>query len=186
MALKHPDTQRYFIAIVPPEPVYSEAAAFKAYFKDHFNSKASLNSPPHITLHMPFDWKESKENELLDKLSSFVKGYSPIPINLQNFGCFEPRVIFMNVNPSAELFNIQKELERFCKTSFQLFNAQYRDLPFHPHITLAFRDLKKTAFEQVWKEFAIKQYQREFIADRIALLRHDGKVWKVYTEFLFA
>ena len=44
----------YFIAIVPPSPIYEEAFEQKVYFKTKYNSKASLNSPPHITLHMPF------------------------------------------------------------------------------------------------------------------------------------
>ncbi len=35
----------YFLAIVPPSPLYEEALALKHHFKDHYNSKASLNSP---------------------------------------------------------------------------------------------------------------------------------------------
>ena len=51
----------YFIAIVPPSPIYDEALEQKEYFKAKYNSKASLNSPPHITLHMPFRWSEKEE-----------------------------------------------------------------------------------------------------------------------------
>ena len=61
----------YFIAIVPPTPIYDEALEQKEYFKVHYNSKASLNSPPHITLHMPFRWKEKEEKELEQQLEQF-------------------------------------------------------------------------------------------------------------------
>ena len=32
----------YFIAIIPPAPIYDEALEQKQYFKDHYKSKASL------------------------------------------------------------------------------------------------------------------------------------------------
>jgi len=50
----------YFIAIVPTSPLSEELLAWKQYFQEHYQSKAALNSPPHITLHMPFEWKEEK------------------------------------------------------------------------------------------------------------------------------
>ena len=65
----------YFLAIIPPSPFYDEALRLKHYFKDEYNSKASLNSPPHITLHMPFEWKEKKEEMLIEKLNLFAKQY---------------------------------------------------------------------------------------------------------------
>lgn len=65
-------TNRYFIAIIPPSPIESDVLALKNFFKEKYNSKASLNSPPHITLHMPFLWKEKKEEELNDALRSFA------------------------------------------------------------------------------------------------------------------
>ena len=70
MAGKAPDkSQQYFIAIIPPSPIYEEALRLKEYFRDTYNSKASLNSPPHLTLHMPFRMKERKEAELVEKLA---------------------------------------------------------------------------------------------------------------------
>src|SRR5688572_30617805 len=100
----------YFIAIVPPTPIYDEALEQKEYFKTHYNSKASLNSPPHITLHMPFRWKEKDENELAAKLDKFSLGTHPISIKLDNFSSFPPRVIFINVVMSRELEALQKNL----------------------------------------------------------------------------
>src|SRR5688572_5154325 len=130
----------YFVAIVPPSPIYEEAFEQKLYFKTKYNSKASLNSPPHITLHMPFKWKESEEDELASQLETFARGRSSIAIQLNGFSSFPPKVIFINVETSVELKNLQKDLERHFKKELNLFNAKYKDLPFHPHLTLAFRD----------------------------------------------
>lgn len=186
MAVKRLGFGDYFIAIIPPSPVYEEANALKHYFKEEYHSKASLNSPPHITLHMPFEWKEEKENLLVEKLNAFINGRQKPQILIKGFDCFKPRVIFLKVEKTPELGALQKELESFCRRTFQLFNAQYRDLPFHPHLTLAFRDLKKTVFEKAWSEFEKKEFTASFLAERIALLKHNGKTWDVFKEFSLA
>jgi 2'-5' RNA ligase len=176
-------TKLYFIALIPPSPIYDEALEQKMYFKDHYNCKASLNSPPHITLHMPFRWKEHKENDLSEKLEVFMKNFEPIKVCLDNYSSFPPRVIFINVVNTEPLDKLQKSLLRFCKTEFNLFNANYKEQPFHPHVTLAFRDLKKPNYKKAWEEFESREYKAEFIADRIALLKHTGRVWSVFKEF---
>jgi 2'-5' RNA ligase len=175
--------KQYFIALIPPSPIFEEAIQLKGYFKEKYNSKASLNSPPHITLHMPFRWKEKKEEELTAKIHQFVKRYDPLKVCLDNFGAFPPRVIFMNVIADELLNQLQKGIQRFCKKELNLFNANYKEQAFHPHLTLAFRDLKKPVFKQAWEEFSQREFKAEFIADKIALLKHSGKIWQVYKEF---
>ena len=180
------DIGKYFVAIIPPEPIYQQAAELKNYFKDRYHSKGALHSPPHITLHMPFQWKRKKEAGLVEKLETFVSGQRSHTVVLKDFGCFAPRVIFMNVMPNDVLPRLQKDLQWFCRTELGLLNSLYKDLPFHPHLTLAFRDLKKPAFAEAWKEFEHKEYTAQFVADRIALLRHTGKVWGVLESFRMA
>src|SRR4051812_23130514 len=108
-------TKLYFIALIPPSPIYDEALKQKNHFKENYNSKASLNSPPHITMHMPFRWKEEKENDLVKKIGSFFKEYDPIKVCLDNFSAFPPRVIFINVVKSEALDDFQKSIHRFFK-----------------------------------------------------------------------
>jgi 2'-5' RNA ligase len=173
----------YFIAFIPPAPVFEDALALKQHFHQNYNSKAALNSPPHVTLHMPFRWRFDKEETLIEKLASFIKQHDPIKICIDNFSSFPPRVIFLNVVTSEPLITFQKSLQRFCKKELNLFNANYKEDPFHPHVTLAFRDLKKSAYAKAWSEFEKKEYRAEFIADKVALLKHDGKEWKMLKDF---
>jgi 2'-5' RNA ligase len=173
----------YFLAIIPPAPIYEEALAQKQYFKEHYKSKASLNSPPHITLHMPFRWKEQDEEELSARLHNFSMNNQPVTIKLDNYSSFPPRVIFINVILNQELENLQKNLKRFCRRVLNLFNADYKELPFHPHLTVAFRDLKKSNYFLAWGEYENKKFQAEFVADKLALLKHNGRVWQVHQEF---
>jgi len=179
-----PDKNRYFIGIIPSSPIFEQALEFKKYFKDHFQSKAALNSPPHITLHMPFEWRSSKEDALIDSLQKLSDTLSPVSVLLKNFGSFQPRTIFIQAEASAELVELQRLIRQFCKKELNLFNADYKDLPFHPHLTIAFRDLKKPNFVKAWGEYENKLFDAEFVADRICLLKHDGEMWVSFREFL--
>ena len=176
---------QYFIALVPPSPVYDDALKLKNYFRDQYNSKASLNSPPHITLHMPFRWKATKENDLIDSLKEFCLRRQCFKLELLNFGAFSPRVIFIDVLANNELTQLNKDLQRFCRRDLNLFNASYKDLPFHPHLTLAFSDLKKPMFLKAWEEFQERKFSASFSVDKLVLLKHNGKVWDVFREFDF-
>ena len=179
MADKLEKRRQYFIAIIPPSPVLEEAQRLKEYFRDNYRSRAALNSPPHITLHMPFFWKEDKEKKLVSRLGEFARRYGPIKVCLDNFSSFPPRVIFINVTESDALNEFQKQLHRFCKRELDIFNANWQDKPFHPHLTIAFRDLRKHEYRLAWEEFSKKEYKAEFMADKVAILKHNGKAWDV-------
>jgi 2'-5' RNA ligase len=168
---------KYLIAILPPEPLAGDIYKLKEYFRDRYKSKASLNSPAHITLHMPFEF--NNEEKLLTKFKAFST--EPFTIELKDFGCFEPRVIFIAVKENRALELAQKKVMDFCKRELQVFNADYQDQPFHPHITLAFRDLKKPMFYEAWNEFKAKIFNASFQYTRISLLKHDGKFWREFS-----
>lgn len=176
-------TKQYFIAIIPPSPVFEQTLELKQYFKEQYQTKAALNSPPHITIHMPFRWKEEKEERLVSSLAPFVKQFEPFKVCLDNFSAFPPRVIFINVVLSEMLRDFQKSVQKFCRTQLNLLNSNYRELPFHPHLTLAFRDLKKSVYAKAWDEFKDREFKAEFVADKLALLKHNGKTWDVHHQF---
>lgn len=134
---------------------------------------------------MPFLWEEKKENEVIELLNEFAKGKEVIPISLDGFGCFPPRVIFISVAENKKLDLFQKQLEKYCKVELNLFNAQYKDTPFHPHLTLAFRDLKKIRFAEAWNEFKEKPFSGSFETTGFTLLKHDGNAWQPLRQFHF-
>lgn len=176
----------YFIAIVPPPPFYEEALNIKRYFSEQYASHGALKSPPHITLHMPFEWREDKEEMLISKLENFLQSQDTCSIRFQNFGCFPPRVIFVGVEKTEALQELQQNLQRFCKQELNLFNANYKEFPFNPHLTVAFRDLKKSFFQKAWEEFSEKKFEGEFSAEAVTLLKHTGKQWEVFRTFRLA
>jgi 2'-5' RNA ligase len=173
----------YFLAVIPDDAICKEVMQFKQDVSDKFNSKAALKSPPHITLHMPFKWRADREKKLLDTLSEFsFKGY-PFPVQLDGFGFFEPRVVFVNVEKSDALTQLQVQLSQFIRRELKILNAEYKNRGFHPHMTIAFRDLKKAVFPVAKSHYESKDFQQSFEANCFWLLKHDGIKWHTYKKF---
>jgi 2'-5' RNA ligase len=176
--------QKYFIAIVPPEPVLTSVQQIKREIFDAYGTKGALRSPGHITLHMPFSWEEEKEGKLVNELAAF-KFDRPFAIQLKNFDCFEPRVVFLNVLENETLFEMQKNLVKLALQKLQLFNQSEDMRGFHPHVTVAFRDLKKPVFYKLWEKYKNESFEAEFECSSICLLKHNDQNWEVYKEFGF-
>ncbi|MES2761819.1 MAG: 2'-5' RNA ligase family protein [Bacteroidota bacterium] len=174
--------QKYFIAIVPPEPLLSEIQAIKQSIFESYQTKGALRSPGHITLHMPFSFEEDKENKLISCLREFQFN-EPFTISLNNYGCFEPRVVFINVIDQPELSELQKQLVTHVKKKLNLFNQSDDMRGFHPHVTVAFRDLKKPVFYKLWEQYRSKTFTATFNCVSLALLKHVNDRWIVLKDF---
>ena len=177
--------KKYFLAIIPPEPVFSETETIKKEVSVKYNNKSSLRSPSHITLHMPFDWEEKKEPYLIDTCSQF-KFNQTIKIQLKNYGSFEPKVVFIDVAKNEILNALQKQFVQHIKQNLNIFNESDNLRAYHPHLTIAFRDLKKSYFYLMMEEYKTKTFEGEFIANEFCLLKHAGKRWDVFQKFSFA
>lgn len=175
--------QMYFIAIVPPEPIYGQVMNYKKWFAEQHNSKAALKSPPHITLHMPFRIKEEKEALLNDVLQKCGEQQQQFEIELDGFGQFNERTVFIDVEHTDALHGLFKAIMRAMKVNFNIFNADYKNRGYNPHMTLAFRDLKRDEFKRAWPDFKDKNYQQRFTATAFTLLKHNGKSWDEYKKF---
>jgi len=176
--------QKYFIAIVPSEPLLSEIQNIKQEVFEKHQSKGALRSPGHITLHMPFSYEEDKVDKLINCLSEFQFN-TTFPVSLNNFDCFEPRVIFINVEHNDVLHDLQKQLVNHVKKNLNLFNQSDDMRGFHPHITIAFRDLKKATFYKAWEEYQSKPFSGNFKCQSFCLLKHEKDNWTVFKEFNF-
>lgn len=175
--------KKYFIGIVLPPIVMEQVEEIKRELEKRFGLRGALRSPAHITLHRPFEWKEEKEADLIKSLSQFSAG-GAFKIELSGFAFFEPRVIFVNVRPNENLDDLYQHLRRFAKQQLQLFNEWEDERGFHPHVTIANRDLKKTGFYALKPEFEKRTFEAKFNADSLALLKLDEK-WRVHTNLPF-
>ena len=173
--------KKYFIGIVIPEPLFTLIEALKADLMERHGLKGALRSPAHITLHRPFEWKEEKESVLIDKLKS-LRLEKKFEIELKNFAFFEPRVVYVNVEPNEALNEMHHALKVFAKRELRLLNEWEDMRGFHPHITIANRDLKKPKFYELQAEFSEKTFSGIFNFEEICLLRLE-KTWQSVEHF---
>ncbi len=169
----------YFIAVLPPAIIQDEITQLKLEIAEKYGSKHALKSPPHITLHMPFKWKDKRIEELMQVMKMLNGQQKSFMVELKDFDFFEPRVVFVDVVENEQLRALQKEVVDVCRKSLKLDNANHKDRSFHPHVTIGFRDLKKPMFYEARKAFENREVRFEFEVDEITLLKHDGAMWNV-------
>ncbi|SRR6266496_1520260 len=168
----------YFVALIAPKEINGDVLQWKHFMKEHFDCSVALRSPAHVTLVPPFWMDESLENKLQNEISDFSQQQASFEIILKNFSAFKPRVIFADVIPNQLLQTFQAHLLQFLVRP-NVFPIEKEDHPFHPHITIATRDLHKKSFHQAWEIFKEKTYEASWLVNSMSLLRHNQKNWDV-------
>jgi 2'-5' RNA ligase len=168
----------YFVALVAPPEINHDVLKWKHFFKERYQCIVALKSPAHITLIPPFWMKEELEADLIRSIDEFSHSKNPFRLDLQNFGAFKPRVIYVDVVKNEILNDLHLSLTEFV-LSQDKFPVKKEDRPFHAHVTLATRDLYKKAFYEAWEVFAVKKYEAAWPVTGISLLRHNKKNWDV-------
>ena len=170
--------QMYFMAIVLPQALNERILSFKNFMLERFNCKVGLKSPAHITLVPPFWMEAEKENQLLRDVEGLSTEISSFPVATNNFSAFKPRTIFIDVKQNKELNRVKNLTDHFFKAKEEP-KIKIDNRSFHPHITIATRDLHKKAFHEAWPLFDSKRFEEEWIATGISVLRHNKKNWDV-------
>lgn len=175
---------RYFIAIVAPEQINQQVLEWKQYMLQHFNCKVALRSPAHITIIPPFIMANDLLPQMEEQLESFSARQQSFPIQLKNFAAFKPRVLYVHVEPNTHLSELQANLEAFL-LQHKHFPIKKEERSFHPHVTIANRDLQQSDFPIAWQHFQQLKYDVTFPANALALLQHNGQMWEIARSFPF-
>lgn len=175
----------YFIGLVPPEEIRAKVHALKLEMAERFESKHALKSPPHLTLYMPFKWKADQAQVLYDSLSRFSMDCQSFELELKNFGCFSPKVIYVDVVVNQALRNLHKHLLSWLSKHLDIYDKREWSRSYSPHMTIAHRDLKQQHFHGAWQEFQQRELAHIYKVESMILLKHNGKHWEEYKEFFF-
>jgi 2'-5' RNA ligase len=174
----------YFAAVLCPAEVDRKVLEYKNWMKDQFGCIVALKSPAHITLIPPFWLEKAKEALLLETLLSFTSDIDELTIHLVDFSHFGKKVLFVNVkeNPAIEELKNQTE-DHFIRSFGGVINKD--DRPFHPHITIANRDMKPSDFIKAWDRFAKERFSETFRTGTISLLKLSPGKWNIIGEKRF-
>jgi 2'-5' RNA ligase len=173
----------FFFGILLPFNIAAEVNEIRQEFEDKYESSKALKAPPHITIIPPLFANDTFEEAIVAEVTAFVKNFAHFDIKLNGFGEFNKKVIFVEVEKNERL-----------QLFYQAFSAFFTGLGFeltsmnkfyHPHVTVAFRDLTKENFEKAWPAFENRELKENFSATSIHLLKHRDERWQVVKEFCF-
>ncbi len=172
----------YYISLVCPDPPAGTIRAYQGWMYDHFGCRAAMKSPPHITLVPPFWLPEEKEASLNQVLSGFSPDQDAIEIACNGFNHFGKRVLYVQVEKNRCLHRLESLLFRRLAIAFESVASQKRE-SFHPHITLATRDIPPAAFQNAWEYFSKKAFSVKFEAAAISLMKLGQGKWHITDAF---
>jgi 2'-5' RNA ligase len=174
----------YFIALIPDENLRDQIRGIKERIRNEYGAGHALKSPAHITLQMPFKRSSSDEAVISQALRKLASGEKSFNINLDGFGAFAPRVIFIKITEPDRVMALHSRLKEVLLAELH-FSQEEILKEVQPHITVATRDLTKTAFREVWPELKDEDFRASFDVHSIFLLKHNGRSWDIFGEFNF-
>jgi 2'-5' RNA ligase len=175
----------YFIAIIPPGNVADEITFFRQDMAKRFDSRAALRVMPHITLKAPFSVPEQEFEKLGEWFKNIPVSVKIFEQELDGFGAFPKSrrpVIFVKpiLNPSLQ--RLQQEVIESYHQAWPGTGIDPHEKDFHPHMTIAYRDLQPAAFRTAWQEYAGKPFNSRFSVTEFHLLKHNGG-WRIVQSY---
>ena len=167
----------YFIAIAPQQELSEKIRSISKDFAERFESVKAFNNFPHITIIPPFKFPEEKEDLLLNNFSYIKLDESAFELELNSFQTFANRrnpVIYIHPEYSEPLKRLYNELNEF------FYFTPYKN--FHPHITVAYRDLTPENFEKAWEEYQHKPFNEKFVVNTVGIYKFTNNKWKLMRE----
>jgi 2'-5' RNA ligase len=167
----------YYLAQVLPRELNEKILPLKKWMQETWGCRVALKSPAHITL-VPPGWVEAdRERELIAATEALAGGSTPFDLKTTGFAAFPPRTLFIAIEKSAPLEKLKAAADAYFHLHTGLLKGDPRR--FHPHITIATRDISKAAFHEAWSELEGKPFSETWRADTLSLLRHTGAAWEV-------
>jgi len=171
----------YLLALLPPEPVFSQTWALKQEVHGLTGSRNAVRLPPHITLLPPLRESLDFEQQCVASLADFWAGEAAFEVVLDGFAWFGDRTLFVRVSEGAALRALHARLLAWCAAHLPQVRPENR--PYTPHLTLATRDLPPAQVPALRERFAGRAYAAAFKVRELTLFRHDGRQWEPRATF---
>jgi 2'-5' RNA ligase len=175
----------FYVAVLCPPEIDKKIQAYKLWMRNRYSCTVALKSPAHITLIPPFWLENEKEQQLIETIHTFKTSIDPFTVTLKDFSHFSNRVLFVSVEENHQLSSLRKATEDYFIPSFREV-IKPDDRPYHPHVTIANRDMKPGDFNKAWDHFKRQQFHEHFEATAVSLLKLSPGKWNVLAEQSFA
>ncbi|HSO78143.1 MAG TPA: 2'-5' RNA ligase family protein [Bacteroidales bacterium] len=169
---------------MPEIKLREEIRAIKEEFSQDYSASHALKSPAHITLQMPFKRTPDYEPMMTNALREFAVTEKPFTVELDGFGAFTPRVIFIKISNHQHVSGLHSRLRDMMLAQME-FSRDEVMINVHPHITIATRDLSRDSFGRAWPLFENRKFTGAFTVNSLFLMKHNGRSWEILGEFNF-
>lgn len=163
----------YFIAVVFESDIEQRVRKLKLVARDRFDSARALRSPAHITMVPPFHYPCDQIDELLSIVDNFTM--MSCPLTLSRAGHFGKRVIYIECDQHKALRSNKRQLDKLLNP----YGVTKKEGRFHPHITIAFKDLKPVQFDAAWDYFKDRCNLGQSRHYRLVLLESRKEGWHI-------
>ena len=174
---------RFFIALLPPTSVQDAATTIIEQLSDRYRTRTA-RSVPHITLQPPFLWELDQREYLHRSLLEFAPFQSPVPITLSGFGAFAPRVLYIHVEKTPALMQLQSALMQHLEDTLAIEDVTGKKRGFTPHVTVASRKLTRQTFKAAWADLQEIPFEEQFTCDRLTLLIYEKNRWHTDSDYI--
>lgn len=164
---------KYGVVIFPSKSVQDLANSYRKRYDPNY-----ALIPPHMTLKNAFDATNEELKLIADKLRDIAKNYEPFIVKTTKVSSFQPvnNVIYLKVNPTAELDALQKEIN-------QPFSEQNSDYSFVPHITIA-QKLSNDEHFDVYGSLRMLNVEHEETVNHFHLIQQlENRTWTINETF---
>jgi 2'-5' RNA ligase len=177
------ERKMYYVALLCPQEIDAQIDEYKDMMRNDYGCEVAAKSPAHITLITPFWMSDGKYKDLVEKLTDFESIITEVSLNMNGFNCFNKRVIFADVEVTDNLITLQEQLETYLKnTGFPFIRESKK--PFHPHVTIATRDISEEQFDDAWPKFENLPYSASFSTNALHVMRLVDEQWTHAGEFI--
>ncbi|PWS31434.1 2'-5' RNA ligase family protein [Pedobacter paludis] len=173
----------FLVCLIPPASIVEDVDVIRNEIADQFNVRESLKRPAHITLYNPVKLSSQEQEEIFFNKLDEVVFASPFTQVLKNFSSFPPHTVFIDVEHSDGIMNIQAEINKALKSL--LFLEKTNQPKFNPHLTVAFKDVKPAVFPLIMDEYKERKFKRSFEVSGFSVYKHIDKRWQPFKEYAF-
>lgn len=170
--------------MLPDIKLREEIRAIKEEFNRDYSASHALKSPAHITLQMPFKRTPDHEPLMTNALKEFSVAGKPFTVELDGFGAFAPRVIFIKIRDHQHVSGLHSRLSDVLLGQMGLSRDEVM-INVLPHITIATRDLSRDSFGRAWPLFENRKFTGSFTVNSLFLMKHNGRSWEIFRELPF-
>lgn len=173
---------RFFAAFMLPPEAEAYAKQVVQSLTTRYRTRTA-KAAPHITIQAPFRWPLEDVATLETAIAQVTQAMQPVPIHLCGFGSFPPRVIYIDVERTPELLQVQTQLTQHMQNQPQAIDLKPERRRFSPHVTVASRNMTRSRFKSIWAELKDQPVDFRYVCDRLTLLIYDSRGWHVHREF---